>query len=251
MTAVPTAPGAYAPPTKPKLPGLAGIWIGSILIVVGIVGGIVLAVVGAVSVFNGIGDLQRVPIARGGTVTLEEAGAVSVYAERPSTQTGSGFNSGGYRYVPPVGIIVTGPDGLAVAVHTRSGSTTYYSDGREGTEIARFRAEEPGQYRIETVLRGEPAPYENLAVGNAIDTSGVVGIVGGVLGGGLVVIIGIVVLAVSLVRRGRARRRQTSPPWSSPPMPGGPPVGGPGWAPPPVAVPGGYGPGSWGPPPNP
>jgi hypothetical protein len=246
-------------PTAPtKLPGRAGIWIGVVLVIAGIVLGIVLIVNGARTLFDAAGDLQRLPVT-GGTVAIDEPGSVSVYAERPDVGSETSFSTGTTSTpVPEIAVLVTGPDGGQVSVDGRSGTETYAWDGRAGTLIAEFRADAAGTYELRTVLGDQIAPFDALAVGDAIDIGGVVGIVGGVLGGGVVVVIGIIVIIVSAVRRSRAKRQQQPPTWGYGPPGGWPaaPAGapaapwasGPGWAPPPVPTPGaGYGP-TWSPP---
>lgn len=253
-----------SPVAEQKLPGKVGIWIGSLLIVGGIVLGIVLVVAGARSLFDGFDELQRIPINAGGTVTIEEAGEQSVYAERAEGRGGVSFNSStSSLFRPDIDILVTGPDGQDVTFRYAGGSETYTYDGREGVLIGAFDADQPGDYRIRTILPDGVVPYTDLAVGEGMVLDGVLGILGGVFGGGIVVVIGLVILIISLVRRSGAKRRRTQA--IGPYGPGGPYGGGPagGWAAPPGYAPQpgayppapGYGPGSgapgWAPPPVP
>jgi hypothetical protein len=242
---------AAGAPAPAKLPGKAGIWIGIVLIVVGIGVGIVLVVGGARSLFDGVSSLQRVPLS-GGTIELDEAGRQSVYLERPSFGTDSGFSSGTSSFAPPITVTVRGPGESEVDVFSRSGSETYTWDGREGVLVASFVADEPGTYRVQAVLADDMEFYEGLAIGEALDFGGVAGILGGVFGGGLIILVGVIVIIVSAVRRSRAKRSQQPPYGGYGYGPPGAPAawGNPGWAPPPVPSPGAAGP-AWTPPASP
>lgn len=257
---MPTPPPPAAPsggpvaPAKPKLPGRAGIIIGIALIVVGIIGGIALVVSGARDLVEGIDELEYLSIEAGGTVQIDEPGTIAVYAIRDSFSSGGGFSTGGAYDGPPLAIAVTGPDGAGVPVSATTSSVTYQSSGVEGVQVATFGAEVPGAYRIEPVASGPLFGYDRLAVGPELDLGSLGGILAGVFGGGLLVVVGIIVLIISAVRRSRARRSLRPPtPYGGPPYGGAPAYGGgpyggapayggaAGWAPPPVAVPGSYG----------
>ncbi|HRW39058.1 MAG TPA: hypothetical protein P5254_15270 [Aquihabitans sp.] len=240
---VPAGPVLDRP--EAKLPGLIGIWIGVVLIVAGVVLGIVLAVGGARTIVSGVSDLQRLPIDQGGTVQIDDEGQISVYAERLTLDRSSGFTTGGTGGLPPVALSVYGPDGEPVPVAVPGTVERYTWDQHEGVRIATFGAERAGTYEIVPTAVGAIGGYRTLAVGPALDLGrGIVGILGGIFGGGLVIVIGVVVLIVSSVRRSRARRATTWTPSV------GAPGGAVGWAPPPVAVPSPYGSAAgWAPPP--
>ncbi len=239
-------PAPYAPPTptpagKQKLPGMAGIWIGVILMVLGAVGGIALVVNGARSFVDGLGDLQRVPISGGGTVLIEETGTQNVYAERPSPYGGTNFQTGTFSgYGPSVYLTVTGPNGSVYFDSNPTGSETYEFDGKQGVLLGKFDADVEGEYRIQTDAGADVAPYTTIAVGQMFDVQGIVGVLGGVFGGGLVFVVGLIVLIISIVRRSKARKRMQTPydPYGG---------GSPGWVPPPMAGAGGA-PAPWTPP---
>lgn len=284
QAAAPAPSPATAATEKPK--GAAGIWIGVVVIIVGIVLGIVLVVAGAKSLVDGYDDLQRVPIQGGGLVRIEDTGTQKIYAERPSTQGGSSFSTNTFSgFAPNVAVRVIGPDGGDVTVNTSGSTETYTVNGREGVSIGQFDAATEGEYRI--VTRTEDAGsgvggYTTIAVGTGLELSGIGAILGGVFGGGLIVLIGIVLVIVFAVRRSRSKKRiaQASAPYPGsyggpgagwPAAPGYAPVGyapagsapattggwppaesNPGWVPPPVAQPGPGGPGpTWTSPPAP
>ncbi|MCU1372052.1 MAG: hypothetical protein JWO77_3246, partial [Ilumatobacteraceae bacterium] len=240
--AAPPAPSAPAVNQKPK--GAVGIWIGVLLIIGGIVLGIILVVSGAKSLLSGFDDLQRVPIAGGGVVRIEESGTQTIYAERPATGSGTSFSTNTFsNFGPNVAIRVMGPGGDEVTVNTSTSRETYTYDNREGVSVGTFYASTPGTYRIITQVQ-DRSTWNTIAVGSALELSGIAAILGGVFGGGLVVLIGIIVVIVFAVRRSRSKKRiaQASAPYPGSYGGGG---GGGGWpAAPGYAAPGaagGYG----------
>lgn len=279
--AAPAPLPAATVPEKPK--GAIGIWIGILLIVGGIVLGIVLVVAGARSLVDGFDDLQTTPINGEGIVRIEETGTQTIYAERPNYGGGSSFNTGTTfsGYGPNVVVRVIGPDGNDVPVSTGGSNETYTVNDREGIKIGTFSASAEGEYRIISRAQDNNGNWNQLAVGQALDISGIGAILGGVFGGGLVVLIGIIVVIIFAVRRSRSKKRinQASGPYPGgygapgmgwPAAPGYAPSGygapaapnpavwgtpaasNPGWVPPPVAQPGQQGSGpTWAPPPAP
>ncbi|HWJ97148.1 MAG TPA: hypothetical protein VNQ33_03245, partial [Acidimicrobiales bacterium] len=280
--AAPAPPPAVAAPAKPK--GAIGIWIGVLLIVVGIVLGIVLVVAGVKSFANGFNDLQHVPINGAGIVRIEGTGSQSIYAERPTSTGGTTFNTSTGTtfsgYGPNVAVRVIGPDGRDVAVRVPSGREDYRADYREGVRIGKFDAPVEGEYRIVSRLQDPNGNWDEIAVGHAIELSGIGTIAGGIFGGGLIVLIGIIVVIIFAVRRSRSKKQisqgsapypgaygapmagwPAGPGYAPPAAPGygspaGPAAGAwssnPGWVPPPVAPPGSESPGpTWSPPPPP
>jgi hypothetical protein len=231
-------PSGFTP--QQKLPGRVGIWIGVALVVTGVIVGVALVVAGARSFAGGVDDLQRVPIRGGGTVLIEDTGSQNLYLERPAASGGGGFTVGGFMAVPYVEVTVRDPEGNSLYLDVNPDtSETYTLDGREGFLLGRFDAPTPGEYRIDVVPGDDIGSYTTVAVGQAIDLSSVLQVVGGVLGGGLLVLLGIVVIIISAVRRSRARKRQQQGAFGYPGS-----AGLPGWAPPPVA---GAGTSAWGP----
>jgi hypothetical protein len=226
MDAVP--PGPYQPPPRPgdldaPTPGpqvsTAGYWIAGVVLVLGVGGAVVWFVISIVSVLNVADGFDRIGVP--GRTSLDlDSGEWVVYHEY------RGAGSGSYLVEPEV--VVTGPDGRAVAVdHEVQVSATYVTaGGSEGVSIARFVAGSPGPYQVEVF--GEPSPVQRIAVGRSIGESIEVGGVLGSIALGLVaVVVAVVIFVVTLARRGRTKRTQPAAP---------PPLERP-WAPPPVAPP--------------
>ena len=283
---MPQAAAAPAPTVVPEKPkGAIGIWIGVLLIVGGIIFGIVLVVSGARSLVDGFDDLVRVPINGGGIVRIEQTGSQTVYAERPAVGSGSSFSTGTTfsGYGPNVAIRIIGPDGSDVSFNASGPTETYTMDGREGVKVGSFYAATTGEYRVVSRAQDNNGNWQRIAVGDAIELSGIGAILGGIFGGGLVVLIGVVLVIIFAVRRSRSKKRiaQASSPYpgaygaagagwpaapgyapagtgyGAPPAPGAgswsqPGSTSPGWVPPPVVQPGEQGPGpTWSPPPPP
>lgn len=252
----PAAPAAAAPTQKPG--GLIGIWIGIILMLIGLVGGIALVVGGATQVADLAKDLERVPL-RGGTVQIDETGEQTIYAERPAPGSGASFSTGSYVDRPDLIITVTDPSGQRVEVTgTIYGSETYTNNGREGVEVGSFYASQTGTYEISAAAEN-PGNFTTLAVGQVIDFAGIGMIVAGVIGGGFFVVLGLILLIVFAVKRSRARKRIAmagrpggpgGPGWPTPAYAGGAPYGGaPGYPAPGAPAPYGAPGATWTPPP--
>lgn len=251
----------YAPLAgpQPKLKGKAGLWIGALLIALGIIGGIAIAVISALGITRTIDDLQRVPINGGGTIHADHPGTYRLFLERPGID-----NEGAFAFSP--GVRVIGPDGELPIVGERVNKTYSYS-GHDGRSIGHFNAPRAGDYRITTTVTGGTLDRSEIAVTAGDPIAGLVGVLVGVFGGIALVVVGAIVMIVSGVRRSRSRREllgATGVPlsgWAVPPPPGTsgpygapygvpygagppPPPGAPGWAPPPQAP-------GWAPPPPP
>ena len=239
-------------PTKPK--GAIGLWIGGLLIAVGIVGGILLVVGGVKNISDSVDDMQRVPVADGGTVQLDSTGTYRVFLERPGINDDTALT-----FQDPTPLVrITDPDGSPVTVGgAGSFQETYSINGRDGRKIGAFTARTTGTFRVATITSDGTATRGEIAIAKHGPTTGIFVIVGGVFGGIGVVIVGIIVMIVSGVRRSRSKQAFGGPPgsnWGAPPplagwgqAPGSPS----GWAPPPVAPPGGAFPPPNAPPPPP
>lgn len=262
-----TAPAPVPDPSQQKLPGLAGIWIGVACIAIGMVVGIVLLVTGVFTLVGGVDDMQRVSVTTGGTVEIDDPGRISVYAERTA------LGDPAFGFQPSIEVQVTRPDGSVVGLSGTSYSQSYNWNDKEGFLLGRFDADEAGTYRLDAVAGDGNGSYDTLAVGDPFDESGLGGILGGVAVGGLSVLVGIVLIIVSAVRRSRARRErdaawmatqgggwggayaQPGYPQAGYPQPGyGPPAYGQGYGPPSGQAPGwppaqGASPPGWAPPP--
>lgn len=176
----PAAQGAPAPGPAPSRAPKILIVIGSVVLALSVIIGIVLAVVGIGDVAGGADDLEQFP-SGAGTVVAEEGDSLQIYVPE-------GF--------PPPTCDVVGP---AVGEGT-SQSSTMTSGGTTWVSVHSFTAEAAGEYGID--CGGLP-----IAVGPPVSILGIFAGIGGILlalGGGF---LGFVLLALGvillLVRRSR------------------------------------------------
>ena len=177
---------------------------------------------GAISLSNTVDSFRRVDAASGGAVTFSKTGRYSVYYERVGIKNRSD--------VPPIRITLSG-GGRSQTLASDSASTSeehYHLGDHEGVRIGKLTIADPGRYQV--TVNGEPtgSSADRIAFGKGSIVTGIVGVVGGLLGGGLMAFIGLIVLIVTAVRRSSHRRRMASAGYG----------GGPG-------APGGYQPGPW------
>jgi hypothetical protein len=234
-------------PMAPRQPSAKGFVIGGMLMALAValfVGGLVSWFMQASDTLDGY---QRVPIDGGGTVELGE-GTYRVFLERPGADEGIAF----------VTFEVAGPDGAPVPVRPERFDETYSFDGTDGRSVGRIEVRDPGPHEVVTPPGAGLAGGE-LAFGRKGPLSSSIPLlVGSVFGGGGLFVVGLIIVIVTGVRRGRARRAAHPGPygggapawgttpggWVPPPggssIPPAPPVGDgpdarPGWAPPPQA----------------
>ncbi|HEX2578462.1 MAG TPA: hypothetical protein VHK88_19105 [Aquihabitans sp.] len=207
-----------------RKPGRIGFWVGGALIAIGFVFGAILLVDGVRSMADTVEGYQRVPLPEGGAVLLDEPGTYRVYFEADGADEGAGS---------PGAVTILDPSGERLMLEADAIDETYALSGFTGRKIGSFRAAVAGRYELRTVLTdggGAGSSRAALAVGRRSSTGSVLTILGGVFGGLAILAVGVVVLIVSGVRRGRANAAR----YAGAPMPGwGEPVGGPpGWGPP-------------------
>ena len=227
----------------------AGYWIAGGILLIGCGAAIVWFVLAIVGQINAPDDFDRIAIPGTKTLTLDE-GEWVVYYE-------STLDWGSY-YTPP-SVTVSDARGRDVALRYHS-SSSYTQGGRRGESLWSFDAPTSGAYTIDVATVGEPVSTRGgqIAVGRPLFSGGAVAsILGSIALGAVSFIAGLVVLIVTIVRRGRAKRPLPGPYGSGAHggVPGMVPYGGPspygspsapaGWPPPAPAAP------SWPPPPGP
>jgi hypothetical protein len=236
-----TAWGSPAPPAAAPIKP-SGLWYivgGTLLVVVGLIAPAVLGAYAFFGVITALEDFDRVPADTGGTITLE-SGPQTLYA------AGSGVDRS--TVLTTDSVRVTGPDGDTEVLSRAAGDENPLA---LGTDVylpqLSFVASEPGAYEIRPVEgAGTPPEVEDLVVGDSLEqmvedrvlwflAAGLIALVGG--GAGLVILI------LTGVRRGRAKRQRGAGPG---PAAGGPPQGWegqpqwggqPSWGPPPPVSP--------------
>lgn len=217
-------------------PSSLGFWLGGLLIAAGIIGGALWIVAGLSNFSDAIDDFERVPVGQVGTVDLE-AGDYIVYAERGGGLPQSSFISG--IRMRPAGE----GRGDEVEFEDYESEFTYDFGGRAGRAQLTFSIEDPGEYQVR-IDDGPGTTATTAAFGPSVAGDLVSAIVGLFVIAGIGIVLGIILIVVTAIRRRKWRRRS----WMD--GAGGTPYGGnqPGvWNPGPAGAP----PGAWGAPPPP
>lgn len=173
----------------------AGYWIGGGLAVVGVVGAILWFVTSLMSLSDDVNDFQRGPLPGETTMQLEPRKYV-VYYEGPSAE----------ESVPPFEIEVAGAQtGAPLVLEGYGGSLTYSFDNHEGSAQATVTPARAGAYVVRTNSEVQ-VTGANVALGPSIAGSLLRGILGTFAIGGLLVLSGGTLIAITGLRRSRARR---------------------------------------------
>jgi hypothetical protein len=187
-----TRPQVVIPPSPPAVrrPSRRGYWIGSLIIVVGIVAGLAWGLGAYRSYQRQIESFDRFTVPGQVDIGISTPGERVLYFEGTATVTAD-----------QLGITVTAPDGSNAAVAPYTADLRYDApDGTVGRAIGSFEAGVPGEYRI--AATAGPAAGQ-IAVGEVVPTSTIASVVGAVAlicAGGC---IGLIVLIATAVRRSR------------------------------------------------
>ncbi len=183
---------------RPRKVGGVMIIIGAILLLLGVVIAIAGIAFGGMSVASFGEKIQAFPAPGSIDYTVEDTGSYRIYKE-------TGTNNGGTSTPVGLDVAVTAPDGSDVSVGTPLATEEYAFGSQAGFAIYTFEANQTGDYRVEATI-GEGATGTNLSVGPSIEGmfAGIGGIFGGLCGGGLLAILGLILLIVGIVRRGRS-----------------------------------------------
>jgi hypothetical protein len=187
-----------------------------------------------------IDGFDRVEVPGTMEVELRGTGGYSIYHEYEGAfdedqAFGEDLDPRDLLLVPRPTVTVTGPSGDEVPLEGYETKVSYDADTHEGIGLYTFRVDDPGTYEV--VASGDTAPTGSvIAVGRGVSTGVITGVITGLLVGFVGVVAGVVIAIVLMVRRGRNRRAQASPP-PSPYASFGPPAAWPagyGMQPPPV-----------------
>jgi hypothetical protein len=225
----------------------SGVWyvLAVLLLVGGPIVGSILVGVAFFNAFDDLGDFPSVPIDGGGEVTLE-AGDFTVYAEGNGVDSFTSFSSSDVEIVDP--------NGNPVDLSFTTSDTTYDINGREGVSVLTFDAPVDGTYQVNPSTDSVTADPQvtSLAIGPGFGDifSEQVGLVViGSIVGALGFLIGLILVILLAVKRGKAKRQRrlsaggppsawgATGPYGQPGMPpppgaGAPPPGVQGWSPP-------------------
>lgn len=217
----------------------SGAWyiIGALLLVIGPIVGTVMVVLAFVNAYDELANLPSVPADRGGEVVLD-AGDYTVYAQ------GRGVNA--FTVFGSSDVEILAPDGDPVNLSFVSGDFTYSTGSTDAVAALTFTAPVDGTYQVNpTESNIRSSNVTDIAIGPGFGS--VLGdqvplIVLGSIIGAVGFIVGLVMLIVVGVKRGKAKRQRRltaggpgGPGFGAPP-PGGA-YGQPGYPPPPGAGP--------------
>lgn len=183
----------------------SGFWyvIGVLLMVGGPILGGTLVGVGFYNAYQELEDFDSVPIDGGGEITLD-AGDYTVYAEGPGVDTFTVFSSSDLE--------ILDPSGEPVDLSFTTSETTYSVGSRDGTSVLTFTAPVDGTYEVnplESVSRS--SNVTDIAIGPGFgdivgDQAGLF-VIGGIVGT-LGFIIGLILLIVVAVKRGKSKKQR-------------------------------------------
>jgi hypothetical protein len=188
-----TGPGTGFAAPRPLRPGR--IWYLVALLV--FVAGVAWLIIGLLSIGSQVNSFPRVPIPRGGQVSLSQSGGYVVYYEGPGAQSGN---------VPSVNVrVIPASAGASVRSLTPyTASVTYGYGSHQGRAVLSLQVAQPGRFTVVTSGGSVPAGAD-LAFGHSI----IGGIAGTVLLSVLLMLIGvaggITVFVIRIVRKSRAR----------------------------------------------
>jgi len=180
-------------------PSGLGYWIGGLLIAGGIAVGIAWGVINGLGFSDAIDDFERVPVGQIGTVDLDEGDYV-VYAERGGGEPLSNFING--IRMRPAGE----GEGDEVDFEDYTSEFTYDLGGRTGRAQFTFAIEDGGEYRVR-VDDGPGTTATTAAFGPSVASDLVTAIVGAfviAIGG---IVLGIILIVVTGIRRRKWRQR--------------------------------------------
>ncbi len=217
-------------PVQIRQPGKAGLWVGAILLVVGIFGGFGLILVGALDIVRGLVDAPGVAIG--------ESEELQLSAQRYELYL---FSEGGGTLPtsnPTVTVSPSGGDEVAVGPPTPgadAGSSAFRS-------IGTFTIDEAGTYDVAVADIDGTSSAVTVRVGqdfNSLVESSGVWILAGLVVGATGFVVGLIVLIITVRRRSNARRAGQAA-WAgyAATPPGYPTMGQPpAWGPPPTMSP--------------
>ena len=182
------------PPAKIK-PGGAWYAIGIILIVIGVIGAIVIWVVGFKNLSDSVDNFARYEAPGARDLTFKSDGTFTIYYE------GSDDRSD----VPDLDITFTDSGGNELPVERGDIPDISFSvNDHAGVAVAKVRIPEAGTYTID-VQSSDPGPFD-VAVGRGVIAKLGVFILIGIAVGFVGVVLGVITLIVTGVKRGRRKR---------------------------------------------
>jgi hypothetical protein len=253
MSSYPSAPTPYQQAPVPAAgtgPGKKWYVIGVLAIVLGIGGAIAMIAGGLVNLSRTVDGFGRFLAPATKTLQFERAGDYTVYYEFIGEVCADQASRRGCVQVDAADAIpaslevtMTDPSGAAVPIRSaQEGEVSFSFGGRAGLAAYEVTIDEPGDYLIEVTATGD-AQF-GIAVGRGVLGDLLRWILGGLAVGALGVLLGLLAIIITAVKRGKARRASQQVQWAA--TYGAPPGG-----PSPYASPSPYAPSPYGAPPAP
>ena len=194
-------PTQMVPPSMPvRLPKAGFIWAPVVFVLTAVIG-LALIVLSVGTIANAIADFKTVDAGQTLEVELSK-GEYHVFAGGPTSSARTGVSVG-----------ITDPLGRQVSPKDSSDSYSAEVDGSRYESIGSFDAVTAGIYRIEVQgPAGSSARIGEIPIGRSIGL-----MVGGIVVGAVGFVVALIILIVTIVRRGRIRRSSTGPGmWTAP-----------------------------------
>ena len=207
------APAPLPPEPEPIRPPKGWYWFGSLIIAVGLIIGGAWVINGFVVAVRQVDHFARVVMPGKAELSFARPGSYTIYYEYKSTVGGVRYDTGSTE---PAGLnIVISDVGTNTAITTvagYSGDVTIDRSGRRGKAVFTFSLDHAGNYYLEATTTNPSQPKFVLSVGRGFVRKVLVALgVGAVFAfGGLA--IGLPMIIVTGVRRGREKRRRSTPP---------------------------------------
>lgn len=196
----PPVPVGTGSASTAKRPSAAGYWIGAAIAVVGVVASIIWFVVTLTGVVGAADSYPRFSVPGSRSVELE-TGTYKIFVEYP------GANLDLSQSPLVSGLSVIDPDGRDVAVTNSVINETYAWNGRDGRVIGQFTSSRAGRYTVSAnSARESSSRVVDVAIGPGLDLSVVGPLLGSMALGAFAVLIALVIVIITVVRRGRWKR---------------------------------------------
>jgi len=203
-TAVSGGPGS---PSSLRKPSAAGYWIAGVVAMVGVVASVIWFAVVISGIIGAADGYPHFSLPGSRSVELD-AETYKIFVEYPGANLD--INQSG----EVDGLTVVDSEGQHVLVSRALISETYSWGGRDGRAIAQFTAPRQGTYTISAMRspQGSLPSGVQMAVGRGINLSVAGPLLASMALGGLSVVVSVVLIIVTAVRRGRWKRLQRPPP---------------------------------------
>ncbi len=183
--------------------GTAGYWLAGLVFLAGLLAGGWLIYQAVVMMLQD--DMERLVVPGRIEFQVAEPGRYRIYHEYRGTVDGRTYRN---DRSPPSGLntTVTDPDGRLMELRSPAGEMTYsVGDDRAGVKLWSFDAERVGVYSLEAAYDDTGQAPIVLAVGRHSVAGVVARMFGGFAAAGAGLLAGVVLLVVTLIRRGRSR----------------------------------------------